>query len=71
MNSSDSPTTEASALSRTVGACVRSACSVDGVLVLLALLLICSGVWTQDPIEIYKLVAAGLIGYLSKSDKRS
>ena len=60
---------EPSALSRVVGACVNSACSFDGVLVLIALLLICSGVWTKDPIEIYKLVAAGLIGYLSKTDK--
>ena len=66
MTDQNSPNTETSALSRAVGACVRSACSFDGVLVLLALLLLCSGVWTKDPIEIYKLVAAGLIGYLSK-----
>ena len=48
----------------TLRECVDSMCSFDGVLILLGVLLVCAGIWMSDPGEVYKTVAAGLIGVL-------
>lgn len=44
--------------------CANQLCGVDGVLVVMGLLAICAGVWMTDPAEVYKIMAAGLVGTL-------
>lgn len=53
----------------TIQECTSKLCDIDGVLVVMGILCVCAGAWMTDPGEVYKILAAGLVGTLVRPGK--